>query len=563
MSFKRNNNFFNFKIFLIIFFLLNFIGFNLFAAFDSYKYRSQNTRARGMGASYTAVSGDAGSMFYNNAGLAFLQNPELYLSYAKILEGLDEDLYSGYSSLAIPLKNIGTFGLSYNKFNADIYNESVFNFSYARKIFSNFSFGVGGYLLEHSYDLEGNMKNDPLFKDGDKADGYSVNFGLMYELNKYFTLGFSGFNLNRPDVGIKNKDIVYDEYALGFAFKYDTLLIPIDLFYRNQDYGTDKEKLFASIGVEKFLTKSFAIRLGLNDYEYSVGFSLLKSEIFNKLNLGIDYSFSLPKYINDNLLTHQLSLSFKFGDLVNNNNDKNEVLSKKAGIHPKFKLRAGVDKEKEILELLFDEIIVYRFYGENMEVLKEKAKVLAKSLSYIMSNEVIKDEDFFVIKENDSTYVSIKNLLKIPVIKLSDNSDIEKDVDVLLNKLKYILVYDWNKNQPITNISRRIKVKKGITLSGEIGIIFIDNEPIFNIYTGHKGKGVYETAIHFASIINRYLRLSNHRNVSVYLDRKNEKTIFLDKQKLFNVSKDAEFLRVNPNNLAKEYLKKLRTVFEK
>ena len=133
----------------------------------------------------------------------------------------------------------------------------------------------------------------------------------------------------------------------------------------------------------------------------------------------------------------------------------------------------------------------------------------------------------------------------------------------MLNKLKYILVYDWNKNQPITNISRRIKVKKGITLSGEIGIIFIDNEPIFNIYTGHKGKGVYETAIHFASIINRYLRLSNHRNVSVYLDRKNEKTIFLDKQKLFNVSKDAEFLRVNPNNLAKEYLKKLRTVFEK
>ena len=144
-----------------------------------------------------------------------------------------------------------------------------------------------------------------------------------------------------------------------------------------------------------------------------------------------------------------------------------------------------------------------------------------------MSNEVIKDEDFFVIKENDSTYVSIKNLLKIPVIKLSDNSDIEKDVDVLLNKLKYILVYDWNKNQPITNISRRIKVKKGITLSGEIGIIFIDNEPIFNIYTGHKGKGVYETAIHFASIINRYLRLSNHRNVSVYLKKKKKKTIFL------------------------------------
>jgi hypothetical protein len=559
------------KIFLILV-LLFCSNFNLFSAFDGNRYKSQNTRARGLGNSYTALANDSGAFLYNLAGLAKVNYYDLYFLYTDLYSDLEGvDLYSGYTSFIFPINNIGTFGVNYNKFQGDdLYYEDIISLGYGKRFFNKLSLGLGVSFLKHGYEVKygENIKYiDPTFENGTEADNYGVNLGLLYDYNKYLSLGLSANNINRPDVGLKDKDIVPEDYRFGVAFKYNSLAIPIDISYRRQDWGTDKDnKITKSIGFEKWFSEVFAARAGLNDYEYSVGFSLVKPNLFKKVDTGLEYSFSFPRYLEDNFGSHQLSIFFRFGNSQNFEKEKNREFYDYQSLHPKFSIKQGVSSNSEnVSELFFDGVIIYKFKDivDNKDTYTQ-ALDLAKKLSILMKTEIVKDTDLKIEKETENYYINIKNMLKIPVFKEKNISlpKYELNVNALFNKLKYILVFSENLNSEVKNIGKNIKVVKGITAAGEVGVIYLNDKQVFTIYSNSKkGKTSFEVAIDFANFINKYLSFDK-KSLNIYSDRAyGEEYIYFNYQEVLNINKEAEFLGITPEILSKEYIKRLKFIF--
>ena len=175
---------------MIFFLFLQFdypIGYNFISI-------SQGIRSMAMGEAFTAVSDDATGIFYNTAGLAFL-------------EGFDSKfaLYDMYNQLAIlsfalafPVKNFGFgFGMSlwgdeqqkYNEYgehegtfsNTEIFSEGAFSVKPLRY----FSFGIGAKYLYSAF-------------DNYTASGMLWDAGMLYIPNQFLKFGVSIQNLGFP-----------------------------------------------------------------------------------------------------------------------------------------------------------------------------------------------------------------------------------------------------------------------------------------------------------------------------------------------------------------------------
>lgn len=67
-------------------------------------------RANGMGEAYVAIADDATATWWNPGGLAFLEEKEVSVTYAKLVPGLADDVFYTYPAYAMPVKDWGTFG---------------------------------------------------------------------------------------------------------------------------------------------------------------------------------------------------------------------------------------------------------------------------------------------------------------------------------------------------------------------------------------------------------------------------------------------------------------------
>jgi hypothetical protein len=215
-------------------------------SFGAYRNMQLNTRARGMGGAYTAVSDDVGALTYNLAGLGLIEWFETNLLYSQLYTGLDGvDIGLYYLGMAYPLKNgYGTIGFDWSKYTTkDLYSEDVAQLAYGYTVNPQLSLGVGLSYLSHSYELDQYTKDDPVFKDGRSKSALGVNLGALYILSDMFSLGVSARNVNRPDVGLKTEDIVPPEYRLGTTFISDRFTIPFDIYYRDQEWGKQEDKI--------------------------------------------------------------------------------------------------------------------------------------------------------------------------------------------------------------------------------------------------------------------------------------------------------------------------------
>jgi hypothetical protein len=68
-------------------------------------------RATALGGAYAATAEDATACYYNQAGLAYIENTMITLQHANWLPGLHPDMYYEYAGVAKPIK-VGTLGLN-------------------------------------------------------------------------------------------------------------------------------------------------------------------------------------------------------------------------------------------------------------------------------------------------------------------------------------------------------------------------------------------------------------------------------------------------------------------
>ncbi|HRY29732.1 MAG TPA: type IX secretion system membrane protein PorP/SprF [Elusimicrobiota bacterium] len=323
----------------MVFAITLFHYFTTSPAFAAFKDYGWGARPSAMGGAYTAISNDAEGTLYNPAGLGRLESRQLSLMYAKPYAGLDlnagsdgtTSLGMNYLAAVSPLGRFGSLGLTWANFNVSgMYQEDTYALSYGRglhdllwpekdlKVFLGFNVKS----LSHKYKLDDRTRQTEAtssaspFRGGTAQSALSLDMGLLVQPLESFSLGLSGRNLNQPDVGLQQKDIVPRDYRLGFAWTsgdlafFEDLTPSLEISYRKPS-GNDAD-LRMHFGVESwFGFHTYALRLGGNDRELTFGGGWNKE--FSRFGLQLDYAFVWSTLVEDNSGTHRITLSLRQG----------------------------------------------------------------------------------------------------------------------------------------------------------------------------------------------------------------------------------------------------------
>tara|TARA_Y100001970_G_scaffold245322_1_gene312266 strand:+ start:27065 stop:28996 length:1932 start_codon:yes stop_codon:yes gene_type:complete len=176
--------------------------------------------AAGVGEAQTGKADDAYASYYNPAGLAFLDKPQIALQHVNWLPNLAGDIYYEFITYAAPIKNIGTFGghliylnLGEQTATDEIGNElgqfksymMALNGSFGMKVREHasigFNFKVFHQKLADSYQSDiagtgvGSEVGDPFSTDFAFDIGYLTKFGK----EKQHSFGFAIQNIG-PEI---------------------------------------------------------------------------------------------------------------------------------------------------------------------------------------------------------------------------------------------------------------------------------------------------------------------------------------------------------------------------
>jgi hypothetical protein len=307
--------------------------FSLFAFRSSLHAAFQDTgwgaRPVGIGGAFTAIAEDTKAPLYNPAGIVQVQWNEMSAAYSRLFAGLT--LYSGNSGETVNLDQSylayvtkpsrwGSFGLSWANFNTThLYREDTVTLSYARyagdfipALDNMVAFGVNVKYLRRGITLDAGTADDPVFAGGDSASAVTVDAGVLWKPEEGawegWRLGFAAKNITQPNVGFKDKDPVPTEYRFGTAYQAKQMpwLVPsLDLTRRNGVTGVHG-------GLETWLFHdTLGARAGANRDEAAVGLSYYQ-ELSKRLGFRIDYSFTVPFFVEGSAGSHRMALTVYF-----------------------------------------------------------------------------------------------------------------------------------------------------------------------------------------------------------------------------------------------------------
>ncbi len=141
-------------------------------------------RAMGLGKAYTALADDPTAVYWNPAGLEFLDQKSLTLFHTSLWEGTTYD-FLGY---AHPTLNLGTFGFGIARIGVgDIPQTNIHGleigqfsneeyqvyFSYAKKLPLNITPGISVRMVRRSW---GNLQNEDDLED----TGFAADIGVLF-----------------------------------------------------------------------------------------------------------------------------------------------------------------------------------------------------------------------------------------------------------------------------------------------------------------------------------------------------------------------------------------------
>ncbi|MEW5693363.1 MAG: PorV/PorQ family protein [Candidatus Hydrogenedentota bacterium] len=255
-------------------------------------------RAKGMGDAFTAISDDASSVYWNQAGISQITKKNIILNY--------RDLYSlgliNYGEIFFIQPGIWRGGLGFGvrhfgtsaKVDFIDYNENTFTIAYGCEIKKNLRLGAALKYYDVDYDID--------------ANGFGIDVSAMYSFGDYFTLGVLIQDCLEPEIEWETRAV--DRLPLnirtGLAFKWEEFLnVDIDVDKIADD--EDDEELH--IGLEYWLPqKIIGIRVGgyqqrSSKWVGTMGFGL-RYDVFQ-----LDYSYEHHYLLSS---THFFSVGLEF-----------------------------------------------------------------------------------------------------------------------------------------------------------------------------------------------------------------------------------------------------------
>lgn len=274
-------------------------------------------RPLGMGGAYVATADDGNAVLWNASGLAQLDRQEITTMFAALYAGLDARLYNektdplGYHFVGyVYPSRWGSFALSWNTFQSQVYDESTLCLSYGRKLKERVYAGLN--LKRQGWSVGGNefTRLDRDIPDqGTFRSGFTVDLSALCKATDRFSLGVSAENLLPADVGLDAKENIPVNLRGGIAHKLSNprveLLSALDITYREGDGAN------VHVGVESwFFDRAAAARAGWNLTCATAGFSYCVTKGWTEVQ--IDYAFIYPTSIQETYGSHRVSMSVRF-----------------------------------------------------------------------------------------------------------------------------------------------------------------------------------------------------------------------------------------------------------
>lgn len=293
-----------------IFFILTPIS----CLFCAFKDPGWGSRPLGLAGAFTAVSDDSNAVLFNPAGLSQIYLNQFDFMYGRPFVGLDGVEINHYLVTgAINLKNKYFFGVGYTNLTVkDLYREDTLrlSFSYSPKLTKFYeSLGVTFKWLHHSFVPDEYTKTDIVFSKATSKSALSFDIGLMARFFDKLKFGLSLKDINQPDVGLKDPDLVPISFNIGFAYlhslRHSKFIYALDTSIRSKEYNVN-------LGVEYWLLdENLALRTGVNFTEITIG-ATYRFNVSPSLLIETSYAFVWPIYIQETYGTHQLSLGIRF-----------------------------------------------------------------------------------------------------------------------------------------------------------------------------------------------------------------------------------------------------------
>ncbi|HOC24238.1 MAG TPA: PorV/PorQ family protein [bacterium] len=309
--------------------------------------------ANAMGEAYVSQARDLSSIYWNPAGLAYLERSEVLCMYHPWIAGINVS----FAGTALLLPRIGAVGLSITSMNygrtevttmsmqegtGETYgaNEFAVSLSYSRKLADWFAFGATGkYIASNIWHLGasamamdlGVMVNTHFFSfSGKREDGMTIGMSIA---NYGTKMAYDGMDLLRPIDIEPNENGNYKDVEGQFrvqgwdlplifrvgvsivpiAAKNQRLVLAVDALHpnnNNESLNLGAEYSYRLIGVGKFFLRGGYRGLYLDQSEYgpTFGAGVSLTLMHNKL-LRFDYAFK-DVGILGNTSTYTLAFTF-------------------------------------------------------------------------------------------------------------------------------------------------------------------------------------------------------------------------------------------------------------
>lgn len=307
----------------VTFVFLILIIINVFAAFDQYSFSCKANSLGGI----SLVEDDPLAIFLNPANFFVKEKNCFEVSYFKpysFLEGVD---ISNSNFIFTTNTKFTSFSLGYSDFSTNkLYEEKLIMFTTSMSLFNfnkklpKLSFGTNIKFLSRELFLEEEILNEePQLKNNTKVSNYSYDLALLYKSYKEnFAFSITLRDINQPNIGFLEKEKLpftisfSNKYNFGDLWQFEDLTLFSEIRYRNQEWGSLKEKFYWAFGSEIYLNfNTIALRMGLNKSSFNLGFSYNNLKLY-KLKLSIDYSFGLFFSYLEPLNNHNFSLKIGF-----------------------------------------------------------------------------------------------------------------------------------------------------------------------------------------------------------------------------------------------------------